>query len=158
MLTVLTTITFVILALATLFVADTFIKGNKSVVSKILGFLMLGGFICGFIYLFGASHFMSFNVKIKSLDSIKAFVYRLAIILLLLSMLLVLLTLTIRTVVHFVKQSEAKKIEKNQESLDSVVFDINTIPDNFNGNTTAIFRESINNNDGFSFCLEGGTR
>lgn len=158
MMTVLLTISLIAIALATLFVADTFIKGTSSVASKIIKFLVLGGFVCGFIYLFGASHFMSFNVKIKSLDSIRAFISKLVIIILFLATLIVIVYFTIRTAVQFKKQYAIKKTEKEQQSLETVVFDINTIPNIFDDNSKTIFRESINTTGGFSFCLEGGAR
>lgn len=141
-----------ILTLFVLQFIDRKIKGTHSVVTKVISVLLVTGFIAGFIYLNGEALLNSFGVNLKSFTNIKGFIAKQFIVIFLLAILFLIIVFSMRSIVLLKKEHSEKKISSNEESLETVVFDMNVVPNINNIFSRANSEESIVYNDGFSFA------
>ena len=140
------------LVLCILKLVDRKIKGTKSIVTKVISVLFVGGFIGFFIYLNGSAILNLFRINFKSFNEVKGFVLKVLVLLLLMFIILsIFVSFFIKTVVLLKERNIKKGYSVVQESVEEVVFDSNDIPDIKDNFLHAKFLESINTIDGFSF-------
>ena len=76
------------LVLCILKLVDRKIKGTKSIVTKVISVLFVGGFIGFFIYLNGSAILNLFRINFKSFNEVKGFVLKVLVLLLLMFIIL----------------------------------------------------------------------
>lgn len=113
-----------------LFLIDHKIKGNKSIIRKVVSVIFVSFLIFGCIFFYGETILEMFHVNMKSFSNIKAFFSsRIIAILAVFLMFVFVLFKTIRIIISFKMERTVESHKKEAAvALLSVVFDIAVIP------------------------------
>jgi len=124
-----------------LLVIDRKIKGQKSIIRKLLSLVLVMAILFGSVYLYGRQFLESFNVNVKSFSNIKAnfvarFIFMVAMVLLFLFIFIKIVFLRL----YF--KTDSREINKEEKiiALATVFFDLALIPNIFSDATlVAVF-------------------
>lgn len=123
---------------AILLIVDNKIKGNFSIILKVLSLVFVGTLLFAFVFLYGETFFRAYQVNIKSFTNVKGFLSSkvFGIIVLLLICLFAFLK-TFYITFRFITKKSFNRVEK-AVVLASIIFDVIVIPNIFSFEGTSV--------------------